>query len=230
MAYGDTHVTPAPLFDPQGSTSTPPGDALDIYFPAPMSLSLFGDALARTPRMEHLLPQLADVCEQALNAAITVLQRTGGYVVVQGCSAPARLELAGLSENDVSGEEIMRLHAHVYLGRTATTVSDGSRWPIDQEKLRRAVKSAWGTYHGDLIRLSTDVFGLLWSALPGHHPADKEITDPPFAEHVGEHAPPHLAVCPGRFGQREQIIADETSRLLMRKMERNIVAEHRRAG
>jgi hypothetical protein len=42
--YGDTHVDPALLFDP--TSSRPRADALDLYFHAPISLSLVGDAFA----------------------------------------------------------------------------------------------------------------------------------------------------------------------------------------
>ena len=49
--YGDTHVDPTPLFDPDHD-GHPPADALDLYFPAPISLSLVGDAYA-THGMEH---------------------------------------------------------------------------------------------------------------------------------------------------------------------------------
>ena len=44
--YGDTHVDPVLLFDPD--PERPPADALDLYFHAPLSLSLVGDAFATT--------------------------------------------------------------------------------------------------------------------------------------------------------------------------------------
>ena len=56
--YGDTHVDPAPLFDPDHGGHAP-ADALDLYFHAPLSLSLLGDAYAANG-MDRELDQLLE--------------------------------------------------------------------------------------------------------------------------------------------------------------------------
>lgn len=224
--YGDTHVDPAVLADLHAG-ELPPDDAIEVYFPTPMSLCLFGDACARSPKMEHLLPELAEIVEHALQRAMVSLQHSGGYVEARGYSMPARLELAGISENSVPDEEIMRIHAHLYVGRTAAALTDGTRRPVDESELRQGIDDAWRTWHRELVSSTTSAFGFRWGALPGHHPADQEIVDPPFAEHVGGHA---RVLCPGRYGQHERLLADATSRRLIKESQQRVDAEHRRAS
>lgn len=226
--YGDTHVDPAELVDLRAGQA-PPGDAIEVYYPTPMSLSLFGDACARSPKLEHLLPKLAQIVERALDRTMVTLQRSGGYVVdeVRRYSVPARLELAGISENAVPGEEIMRIHGHVYVGRTAAALTDGTRRPVDLTRLRRAIDSSWIQWRQDLALSTTSAFRFKWAALPGHHPAQKEIVDPPFAEYVGQH---RRVLCPGGYGRHERMLADATSRRLAEESQRRVEAEQRRAS
>lgn len=227
---GDTHVEPAPLFDLQ--TGRPPADALDVYFSVPTSLSLFGDALAQTPKMEHLLPRLADVFHDVLGQTVVKLQRFGGYVEhpAWGPSTPARLELTARSENQVPGEAIMRIHGHIYVGRTATALSDGSRCSVNLRRLRRGVDNAWRSYLQLLQSATAAEFGLTWEPLPGHHPADVEIVEPPFAPHVAQHRSPDQAVCPGVYGPLERIAADQQWRSGIAASDQRVAAERRQAG
>lgn len=227
---GDTSVDPAQLFDLQ--TGRPPADALDVYFSVPTSLSLFGDALARTPSMEHLLPRLAEVYHEVLAETLVQLQRMGGYVEHPGWgpSTPARLELTARSENQVPGESIMRIHGHVYIGRTAAALRDGTRHPVNLRRLRRAADNAWLSYLDLLKSRVASEFGLTWGPLPDHHPSDVEIVEPPFAPHVGLHRSPDQAVCPGFYGPLERIAADQQWRAGIAASVERVAADRRRAG
>ena len=87
----------------------------------------------------------------------------------------------------------------------------------------------WSQYRRDLETRTGHDLGVTWSALPGHHPADKEIVDPPFAEHVAAHAAPHVALCPGPYGPLDRMMAAETSRRLQARM-RAAIEQERRTG
>ena len=77
---------------------------------------------------------------------VTDVQRQGGYVTGghRGRAIPARLEITALVENAVPGEPTMRLHTHIYVGRTATALDTGERHPVDLERAaQRAANFAW---------------------------------------------------------------------------------------
>jgi hypothetical protein len=216
--YGETHVDPIALFDPE--RGQPPADAVDLFFPAPLSLSLLGDAFA-AHGMQRELDRLLDFYAGLAGGMVTDVQRQGGYVAGghRGRPIPARLEITALAEDSVPGVPTMRLHSHVYVGRTAAALETGERHPVDLGRLRRAADRAWRAHLTLLVDASTRELGLTWAPLPGHSSGDVEIVDPPLAEHTVGH---QLGVCPGRYGPREQIAADaqwregvqETARLL----------------
>src|ERR1041384_7242119 len=159
--YGAPHVDPARLFDPV--SAAPPADALDVQFVVPTSLSLFGDALARTPHMAHRLPELADLYEHVLGLTLRDIQRAGGYVEdpVWGPSTPARLSLTAISENALPGASIMRIHGHIYVGRTATSLRDGQVRPVNLKRLQRGIDNVvWGNYANRLESATAAAFGL----------------------------------------------------------------------
>ncbi|MBW4722421.1 hypothetical protein [Saccharothrix obliqua] len=230
MVYGDNHVDPVRLFDPQHEV--PPADALDLHFPVPTSLSLFGDAVARTPDMAHLLPKLGQVYENVLLATVVQVQRVCGYVVhpTYGQRAAARLAITAISENSVPNESIMRIHGHLYVGRTATSLADGQQHPVNLTWLRQFVRDVWTTYLGKLEEATSEEFGLVWGALPDNHPADREIVEPPFAPHVAQHAVPNAVVCPGRYGPLERVLADHQWRIGIAESQVRVQAERRQAG
>ena len=203
--YGDTHVDPAPLFDPEHG-GRPPAAAWDVYFHAPISVSLLGDAYA-AHGMERELGQLLTLYAGLAAATVTDVQRQGGYVTGghRGRAVPARLEITALVENAVPGEPTLRLHTHLYVGRTATALDTGERHPVDTSELREAADFAWAGYLMRLVNQTTDVLGFTWAPLPGHTSGDVEVVDPPMAEHVPSHT---FGVCPGEYGPREQIMAD----------------------
>lgn len=225
--YGDTHVDPSVLFDPEHAG--PPADAWDLYFPAPLSLSLLGDAYA-AHGMERELGQLLNLYAGLAPRTVIEVQRQGGYVAGghRGRAVPARLEITAVVENAVPGEPTMRLHTHVYVGRTALALDAGERYPVDEVELRRAANSAWRGYLTRLVDQTTDVLGFTWAPLPGHVSGDEEIVDPPVAEHVAGHT---LGVCAGEYGPREQILADARWRAGVAQSARVIAAEQaRRTG
>lgn len=229
--YGETHVDPQRLFNP--ADAAPPADALDVQFPVPTSLSLFGDALARTPHMAHRLPELASIYEQVLGSALRDIQRAGGYVEdpAWGPSTPARLSLTAISENALPGESIMRIHGHIYVGRTAASLKDGQVRPVNLKRLKRGIDNVvWGNYAKALRSATADVFGLVWAPLPGHHPADCEIVEPPFASHVARHPAPDANPCLGRFGPLERIMADLAWRIDIAESQVRVQSEQRWAG
>ncbi len=222
--YGDTHVEPTLLFDP--SREQPPGDALDLYFHAPISLSLVGDAFSYN-RMDRELGLLLDVYAGLASAVIRDVQRQGGYVTGghRGRAIPARLEITAVAHNEVPDEPTMRLHTHIYVGATAVALETGERHPVDLDKLHNAANFAWRGYLTRLVSETAAVLGFVWDALPGRHAGNQEIVEPPMAEHVGDHG---FGVCPGDFGPREQIMADARWRAGIRKMEQFIAADHER--
>lgn len=223
--YGETHVEPALLFDPE-QTAGPPADALDVYFHAPLSLSLLGDALAANA-MEHELARLLGFYANLVASVVTQLQRSGGYVAGghRGRPVPARLEMTALAENAVPGEPTMRLHTHVYVGRTALALESGERHPVDLDRLHRAANNAWRTYLNELVDGSARALGVVWAPLPGHSSGDVEIVDPPLAEHTLGH---EFGVCPGEFGARDQVMADAQWRAGMQESARRLAAERAR--
>ncbi len=222
--YGDTHVDPALLFDPDRQQA--PGDALDLYFHAPISLSLIGDAFAHNG-MDYELGRLLEVYAGLAAAIIRDIQRQGGYVTggFRGRAIPARLEITAIAHNQVPDQTTMRLHTHIYVGATAVALETGERQPVDLGELSDAADFAWGGYLTQLVSESAAVLGFVWDALPGRHAGNQEIVDPPMAEHIAGH---DLGVCPGDYGLREQIMADARWRAGIRKMEQSIAADHAR--
>ena len=237
--YGDTHVDPAPLFDPDPDPDPdpdrggrPPKDALYLYLHAPISLPLLGDAYA-AHGMERELGQLLGFYAGLAGLAgdtVTEVQRQGGYVTGghRGRAIPARLEITALAENDIPGEPTMRLHTHIYMGRTAVALETGERHPVDLGRLNRSADFAWTGYLTRLVDDSTALSGFDRAPLPGHTSGDEEIVDPPVAEHVAGHT---FGVCPGEYGPREQIMADAQWRAGVAESARIIAIERaRRTG
>jgi hypothetical protein len=226
--YGDTHVDPALLFNPDHQQ--PPADALDLYFHAPISLSLIGDACAHN-RMDRELQLLLRVYADLAAGIIRDIQRQGGYVTGghRRRAIPARLEITAIAHNKVPDQTTMRLHTHIYVGRTAAALDTRERHPVDLDKLSNAADFAWGGYLGRMVDQTSRTLGFLWAPLPGHTSGDEEIVDPPMGEHVASHA---FGVCPGDYGPHEQIMADARWRAGIRESERYIAAEQvrRRTG
>jgi hypothetical protein len=227
--YGDTHVEPARLFDP-GRGEAPPPDALDMYFHAPLSLSLVADAFAQHG-MDRELGLLREAYLAAAGRAVRDLQRQGGYVGGghRGRAIPARLELTSLVDDTVPGVTGARLHTHIYLGRTAVALTEyaGQRHPVHRAELLLGADFAWRSYYNELERRTTEVLGFVWDSEPGRHSARTEIVLPPIAEQI---AGLKFGVCPGEFGRREQILADAQWRAGIEEMERFMAADRARGA
>lgn len=224
--YGDSHVDPAVLFDPAGDIG-PAADALDVQLRAPISLSLFAAALDRTGNPGFQSVQQA--YEQVMAETMVKLQHCAGYVLAAGrggfpVSEPARLELAILGETAVPGIDTLRLHCHLYVGATAATLTDGARWPVDVEGLRRSVYNVLWPFYANRLEAAIElVTGCTWGQpRPG---AALEIVDPPFHEHLTDH---ERGVCPGPWGPRRLLLADEQSLRLAAERERHVARDHAR--
>lgn len=221
-----TRVEPARLFNLDDAGGGPPADAVDVQFRAPLSLSLFADALRQAGR-DLDLRTLFSVHQRVVDQTVTELQYEAGYVLPHGRTSfgdPARLELGGVGEGAVPGIDTLRLHCHVYVGRTAVTLVEGSRWPVDLTKLTRVARSVlWPFYLNRLEAAVALACGVTWdSPRPG---ATREIVDPPFHEHLAGH---DRGVCPGLWGPRELLMADEESLRAAAERERQIAAERAR--
>jgi hypothetical protein len=155
------------------------------------------------------------------------VQRQGGYVTggYRGRAIPARLEITAIAHNQVPDQPAMRLHTHIYVGRTAAALSTAERHPVDLGALSESADFAWRGYVGRLVRESTQALGFVWAPLPGHTSGDEEIVDPPMAEHIASH---EFGICPGDYGPREQIMADTRWRADIRETARYIAAEQAR--
>jgi len=70
---GHSHVDSAPLFDPEHA-GRPPDDVWDLYFHAPISLSLLGDAYG-THGMERELGQLLSLYAGLATATVIDVRR-----------------------------------------------------------------------------------------------------------------------------------------------------------
>jgi hypothetical protein len=227
--YGDTHVEPARLFDP-GRGEAPPPDALDVYFHAPLSLSLVAGAFAQHG-MDRELELLREAYLAAAGRAVCDLQRQGGYVAGghRGRAIPARLELTSVVEDTVPSVAGARLHTHVYLGRSAVALTEyaGQRHPVHLDELRQGMDFAWGSYYSELERETERLLGFVWDSEPGRHSARTEIVHPPMAEALNGL---EFGLCPGEFGRREQILADARWRAGIEEMERFMAADRARGS
>lgn len=224
IGYGETRVEPGRLFDPaDGACVGPPPDAIDVQFRAPVSLSLLLDAFDAA-HDDAAAAALTAGYQQLIAAMLPKVQFECGYVRTDpatGSRRPARLELAAFVENDVPGIEKMRLHAHVWVGRTAVSLHDGQRYPVDLCELRQGIDQViHGTYARRLKVMAQDVADVTWGRpRPG---AAEEIVDPPLHELA---AGADRGVCPSPWGARELLLVDERYLELSAETERAVAAD-----
>lgn len=223
VGYGETRVKPGRLFDlgdPPGTGPGPPPDAIDIQFRAPVSLSLLLDAFD-AEYQDAAAQALMEGYQQLVAQVLGKVQFECGYVRnPAGHRFPARLELAAFVENFVPGIEKMRLHSHVWVGRIAESLYDGQRYPVDLEKLQGGIDNVVFTiYSGRLKSLAEDVADITWGRpRPG---ASEEIVAPALHELA---AGADRGVCPGPWGPRELLLADQQHLELSADSERRIAA------
>ncbi|WP_130295462.1 hypothetical protein [Pseudonocardia sediminis] len=205
--YGDTRVEPATLFDVEDSSAGPPPDAIEVQFRCPVSLSVMLDGMAEAG-LDDAVQAWGSAYSDLIGQVLVELQRGAGYVVDgdRRALAPARLELAAVVEAEVPEMAKARWHAHVYVGATAESLIDGTRWPVDVDELQQSVFSLTESFHSNrLWELAERELGVVWGQpRPG---AVKEIMQPPWHEHID---PPERGVCPGPWGPRGyRVLADE---------------------
>lgn len=202
---GETRVQPGRLFAPEDRGSGPPADALDVQFRAPQSFSLFVDDLFKAGREEDGRACFA-LYEQVMDRTTAQLQLMGGYVVdEQGISLPARLDLTAYGESTVPGFSMIRIHHHLYVGRTAVSLRDGRRLPVDSPRLRRVARAASAIAVDAVRELTEQRFGCRWGPPPDGYAF--EILDPPVYRRIMSHQnatiwDAALGVCPSPWGPR----------------------------
>ena len=131
-------------------------DAWDVYFPAPLSLSLVANTFAHNGMQRELglLLDLHDGQVDELVADLQQLLRTG------------QPDVAGIAHHSVPGQAAMHLHVHVYVARTAPDPSTGERVPVERPLLTAAAAAAWHRYSGRLREETTDALGFGWDPRP----------------------------------------------------------------
>ncbi|MDN5915945.1 MAG: hypothetical protein L0I76_12680 [Pseudonocardia sp.] len=221
--YGDTRVQPASLFDVDDTSAEPPAGAIDVQFRSPVSLSMMLDGMAEAG-LDDAVEAWGRAYGDLIGQVLLELQRGAGYVVDgdRRALAPARLELAAAVEAQVPGMAKARWHAHVYVGATAASLIDATRWPVDVDDLRQSIFSLTAPFHATRLReLAERELGVVWGQpRPG---ATQEIMQPPWHEHIDS---PERGVCPGPWGPRQhRVIGDEDSLRLAAEAEVQIAYE-----
>lgn len=135
-------------------------------------------------------------------AAKTVirLQFVGGYVADGSFSWPTRLEPATDAHLFNNDELHVRVHHHLWLGRTGVGLHDGVRRPVDLVDIRSALTHVvWSTYQRTLHVVTSRDLGVTWrEPRPG---TGAEITDPPMD--VGLTGREDLGICTRPWGPHE---------------------------
>lgn len=194
---GETRVEPGRLFDSEDRSSGPPADALDVQFRAPLSFSLFVDELFRAGREADGRACFA-LYEQVIDRTVAQLQYMCGYVLDEhGRPFPARLSITAYGESIVPGFDTVRMHHHLYVGRTGVSLRDGQSLPVDVPRLRRGLDGVGPVHFQAIQELTEERFGCRWGPPPGGYAF--EILDPPVHERiVGQ----ELGICPSPWGPR----------------------------
>lgn len=178
-------------------------DALDVYFPAPLSLSLVANTFAHNG-MQRQLGQLLDLHDGQVDEIVADVRRLGrpGW----------HLDVTAIAHHSVPGQEAMHLHVHVYVARTTSDPETGERTPLGRAELAAAAQMAWCSYSDRLKERTTEVLGFGWDPLPDDASTDQSagggdevrVVGLPHAVHVGG---TEFCVCHGYLGPHEQIVA-----------------------
>ena len=173
-------------------------DSWDVYFPAPLSLSLVANTFAHNG-MQRELGTLLDLHDGQVDAIAADLRML----------APnRRLDVTAIAHHSVPGQPAMHLHVHVYVSRTAVDPGTDERLPVGRAELAAAAATAWRRYSARLRADTTEALGIGWDPLPDDPAAgavdEVRVVGLPRALHVTEGG---LGVCRGYFGPHEQIMA-----------------------
>jgi hypothetical protein len=173
-------------------------DSWDVYFPAPLSLSLVANTFAHNG-MQRELGTLLDLHDGQIDAIAADLR----------LFAPdRRLDVTAIAHHSVPGRPTMHLHVHVYVSRTSVDPSTDERLPIARAELAAAATRAWQRYSARLRAEATEALGIGWDPLP-EDPAESAADEvrvvglPRALQVTGGGA----GVCYGYFGPHEQIMA-----------------------
>jgi diguanylate cyclase (GGDEF)-like protein len=204
-----TRVEPADLFDV--GTQAPPDGTVEIYLPAPLTLSLAREAMAKSTdsRRGFLLEWLTNLHVDAVDVAVRWLQREAGHVEVEhGVNDPARLSITRVAHTQIPGHDFSQLHAHLYIGPLGTSLEDGQTYPVDRSRLEGALDSLYTEYRRAL-ELTTAALGFKWGPVPGRDPEHREIIAPPFAKHLSDDL---RADCPPAYPGVRRLDAEARAR------------------
>lgn len=199
--YGDTRVPTRVLFDAHDPACPgPPADAIDIQFRAPLTVSLLLERYLDGHGLESVVRFLGPAYGEVVAAIVDKLQFVAGYVAEDSLSWPARLEITTETHLHNNDETDIRLHDHVWVGRTAVGLHDGVRRSVDLDGMKLSLANVvWPTYLTTLRQVTARELGVSWrSPRPG---AVAEITDPPV--HVGLTGREDLGICTAPWGPRE---------------------------
>lgn len=209
--FGDTHVTPTPLFDVNDSLASPPFDAHEVQFRMPLSLSALLDGMATAGLDQDVAAWGTAYTQLVQEQVLRRVQEACGYAAdptSPDVGRPARLELAAVVEAAVPGIDAARWHCHVYIGSTACVLATGERLPVAVSQIEQGVFDlAYSFHNADVRELAEREFGVTWGD-PGPTATVQEIVDPPWHEHVDPSAV--RGVCPGPWEvQGVRVVADE---------------------
>ena len=218
--YGDNHVAPDMLFDPNDPAAGPPPDAVDVQFRCPSSLNVMLDGMAQADR-EDLLDQWRAVYAEVAEEAVTYLQRSGGWVTDRERSglAPARLAITAVMHGEVPGFAVARWHLHLYVAAVGVSLLDGQRLPVDPGSIDLGMRGpALRRYITQLEARTAELWDLRWDR--PQLGAGFEIVEPPWHGYIDSL---DRGVCPGPapWGPRETMVADaEAVRIAAESTER----------
>ena len=175
-------------------------DSWDVYFPAPLSLSLVANTFAHNG-MQRELGELLDLHDGQVDAIAADLRLL---------AADRRLDVTAIAHHSVPGQPAMHLHVHVYVSRTAVDPGTDERLPVTRAELAAAATTAWQRYSARLRAETTEALGIGWDPQP-EDPAEGAVDEVrvvglPRALHVTDGG---SGVCYGYFGPHEQIMAAE---------------------
>ena len=173
-------------------------DSWDVYFPAPVSLSLVANTFAHNG-MQRELWRLLDLHDAQVDAIADDIRLL---------TPEWQLDVTAIAHHSVPGDPTMHLHVHVYVARTAVDPGTDERLPVARVELTAAATAAWQRYSARLRAETTEALGIGWDPLP-EDPTDGatdevRVVGLPRALHVTGGG---SGVCRGYFGPHEQIMA-----------------------
>lgn len=173
-------------------------DSWDVYFPAPLSLSLVANTFAHNG-MQRELGRLLDLHDGQVDAITADLPLL---------APDRRLHVTAIAHHSVPGQPAMHLHVHAYVARAAIDPGTGERLPVARAELAAVAATAWRRYSMRLHADTTAALGIGWNPLPDDPMVaagdEVRVAGLPRALHVTGGG---SGVCHGYLGPHEQIMA-----------------------